>query len=172
MPKFALQHALWLIHVRQMQTVYGKMLVWNTSCNWQYLNTHCDRYGDNRHANMVSHICNRSCTCNCRVDICLCAFMHDDSTQRNVPQPSVGVSELLSRNLLHYCLAQPITVITVAIKGQLAARVSDVDECALSVHNCDTNAICTNTNGSFTCACVRGYSGNGTTAGCQGIHIS
>ncbi|XP_072017210.1 uncharacterized protein [Amphiura filiformis] len=38
-----------------------------------------------------------------------------------------------------------------------------VDECALSTDNCDANAACTNTDGSFTCACNVGYSGDGVT---------
>eukprot|EP00117_Sycon_ciliatum_P022357 scpid935/ scgid0353/ Receptor-type tyrosine-protein phosphatase S; Receptor-type tyrosine-protein phosphatase sigma len=42
----------------------------------------------------------------------------------------------------------------------------DVDECnADGGHNCDSNATCTNTAGSFTCACNTGYSGNGTVCG-------
>ena len=39
--------------------------------------------------------------------------------------------------------------------------LTDVDECVLGVHNCDVNANCTNTVGSFNCSCNMGYSGNG-----------
>jgi len=35
----------------------------------------------------------------------------------------------------------------------------DVDECSLS--KCDANAVCSNTEGSFTCACNIGFSGDG-----------
>ena len=38
---------------------------------------------------------------------------------------------------------------------------SDVDECQDGTHNCDSNALCSNSVGSFTCACFQGYSGNG-----------
>ena len=38
---------------------------------------------------------------------------------------------------------------------------SDVDECALETDNCDVNATCANTIGSFTCACNNGYEGDG-----------
>ena len=37
----------------------------------------------------------------------------------------------------------------------------DEDECALSTHNCDLNATCSNTMGGFTCACNAGYTGDG-----------
>ncbi|HTN92374.1 MAG TPA: FG-GAP-like repeat-containing protein [Sorangium sp.] len=40
---------------------------------------------------------------------------------------------------------------------------TDVNECALGTDNCDANAACTNTAGSFTCACNAGYSGDGVT---------
>ena len=49
---------------------------------------------------------------------------------------------------------------------------SDIDECAVGgTADCDaTNGACTNTVGSFTCACNPGYSGDGKT--CEGAHIS
>uniref|UniRef100_A0A0G4EZ83 EGF-like domain-containing protein n=1 Tax=Chromera velia CCMP2878 TaxID=1169474 RepID=A0A0G4EZ83_9ALVE len=37
----------------------------------------------------------------------------------------------------------------------------DIDECTNSIHDCHTNAACTNSVGSFTCACNNGYSGGG-----------
>ncbi|NPD22211.1 hypothetical protein D7Y27_19240 [Corallococcus sp. AB004] len=39
----------------------------------------------------------------------------------------------------------------------------DVNECAAGTDNCNENATCTNTVGSFTCACNAGYEGNGVT---------
>ena len=43
----------------------------------------------------------------------------------------------------------------------------DIDECATRADNCDTNAICTNSPGSFACTCNHGYTGDGVT--CMGI---
>ena len=38
----------------------------------------------------------------------------------------------------------------------------DIDECTINAHNCDENANCTDTEGSFQCTCFSGYIGNGT----------
>jgi formylglycine-generating enzyme len=49
---------------------------------------------------------------------------------------------------------------------------TDVDECTVNTDNCDTHAKCTNTKGSFTCACNTGYSGSGlicTPRSCVGL---
>ena len=42
---------------------------------------------------------------------------------------------------------------------------AELDECLLKTHDCDANANCTNTVGSFTCKCNRNnhYFGNGKT---------
>lgn len=40
--------------------------------------------------------------------------------------------------------------------------ISDDNECIIGNHDCSPNASCTNTDGSFLCACVMNYTGNGT----------
>ena len=40
--------------------------------------------------------------------------------------------------------------------------VSDINECTTNVHNCDVNSFCNNTDGSYNCTCISGYTGNGT----------
>ena len=46
----------------------------------------------------------------------------------------------------------------------------DIDECAMNTSNCDdTLAECSNTPaGSFTCTCIAGYTGDGSTGTCVG----
>lgn len=44
------------------------------------------------------------------------------------------------------------------------AQCPDVDECGLGLHDCHTHAICTNTDGSFSCHCKKGYIGDGRTS--------
>jgi len=44
---------------------------------------------------------------------------------------------------------------------------SDIDECKEKIFNCDADAVCNNTNGSFICTCKAGYSGDGH--GCADI---
>jgi len=46
----------------------------------------------------------------------------------------------------------------------------DVDECSESSrNNCDSNAECADTVGSFICSCLVGFSGNGTN--CSGKQL-
>lgn len=39
---------------------------------------------------------------------------------------------------------------------------TDIDECANpEANDCETNAVCNNTEGSYSCSCVSGYKGDG-----------
>ncbi|XP_050307632.1 multiple epidermal growth factor-like domains protein 8 [Anthonomus grandis grandis] len=53
----------------------------------------------------------------------------------------------------------------IALTGKEArwayAQCPDVDECGLGLHDCHPQAECTNTDGSFSCHCKKGYIGDG-----------
>ena len=42
----------------------------------------------------------------------------------------------------------------------------DADECTLGTHTCHKHATCSNTDGSYTCQCEVGYTGDGFS--CEG----
>ena len=47
--------------------------------------------------------------------------------------------------------------------------ITDVDECDAATNTCDANAVCENTQGSYTCTCMSGYTGDGKE--CTGIYV-
>ena len=47
---------------------------------------------------------------------------------------------------------------------------SDIDECALRTDNCDANAECTDTDGSFNCTCNPGFEGDGVNCESKPLH--
>ena len=49
---------------------------------------------------------------------------------------------------------------------RLFILILDIDECSTEPSPCDQNADCTNSDGSYSCACKQGFTGNGTT--CEG----
>ena len=52
----------------------------------------------------------------------------------------------------------------------LYTKKIDIDECLTDNGGCNSNAICTNTPGSFNCTCKKGFSGDGFN--CEGIFSS
>ena len=47
----------------------------------------------------------------------------------------------------------------------------DIDECSADSSQCDENADCTNSDGSYSCTCRQGFTGNGTVCGgtCEAV---
>ena len=48
---------------------------------------------------------------------------------------------------------------------------TEVNECLLGQHTCDSNAVCADTFAGFTCTCVDGYSGSGQLRDCEGENL-
>ena len=79
--------------------------------------------------------------------------------------------------MLHCKLPSPVYLVTVNRVAVLLTQCwflgflnatfcysLDFDECATETdNNCDANADCENTIGSFTCACITGFTGDGIT---------
>lgn len=51
-------------------------------------------------------------------------------------------------------------------KHRLDLILTDIDECEEGSNNCDENAVCTNVPGSYECACVGDYIGDGSAGSC------
>ena len=59
-----------------------------------------------------------------------------------------------------YFLTHLIAFLTF-LRNYFPSHSPDIDECSMA-NDCDMeNGICTNTNGSYKCSCVSGYSGDG-----------
>lgn len=57
----------------------------------------------------------------------------------------------------------------VGYDGDGVDTCSDINECESGVNSCHSNAVCANTDGSYTCSCDKeGYRGNGKDE-CDGI---
>ena len=63
------------------------------------------------------------------------------------------------------CLMISWVCIVYVLSGTTQYHPTDIDECAEDTDMCDPNAECTNTIGSYSCACTVGYTGNGTSCG-------
>ena len=70
----------------------------------------------------------------------------------------------------YYSIAQPWLRNSHLYLFQIA--FTDDDECVTGSDNCHDNATCTNTAGSFTCACNTGYSGDGLTCDGKSDNVS
>ena len=55
-----------------------------------------------------------------------------------------------------------ITIIPILLSNHFCYCFVDLDECNSPIgHACDPNALCTNTEGSYVCRCIRGFKGDG-----------
>ena len=56
---------------------------------------------------------------------------------------------------------------THVIDVNIDSALPDIDECSLDLDDCSDNAVCTNTEGSFECMCLPGFTGDGVN--CTGL---
>ena len=68
-------------------------------------------------------------------------------------------------NILEACFDAPLSF-CYCVTSYTSLILLDIDECSNGSHDCDINANCTNTNGSYSCTCKEGYTGKGES--CQG----
>ena len=67
----------------------------------------------------------------------------------------------------HYIVFHLFAKCSLLLVNTISYNSIDINECSTNTHNCDANAACTNTAGSFTCTCNTGYTGNGQS--CTGL---
>ena len=54
-----------------------------------------------------------------------------------------------------------VTKVCYEMRQYVFELISEINECDVGLDNCGVNASCANTDGSFTCSCDTGYSGDG-----------
>lgn len=80
---------------------------------------------------------------------------------RNCTGKTVGKLPLLRKSPVFPAYIRT-DAFTYVFKANVFSPTLDYDECADEDQNeCDPNALCTNTEGSYVCRCLRGYEGDG-----------
>ncbi|KAK3860683.1 hypothetical protein Pcinc_033276 [Petrolisthes cinctipes] len=119
------------------------------------------------------HVCESHRSCESCLEALTCGWCH------SVFNPTIGVCtagdfsdphkadcQTLVEPLLHAAL-ENVTIVGEREENPSTeilwayATCPDVDECKLGLHNCHSNATCTNTHPGFNCTCNKGFRGNG-----------
>eukprot|EP00961_Rhodomonas_salina_P257534 3480218-Rhodomonas_salina.1 len=114
-----------------------------------------------------SQLCSSNSTANCTESL------WTNSTRFNTTNSSLFLSPSLSNSTINNTNASSTYVNTTSALGTCSDGFIltssqpydcvDADECETLSHNCDSNAACSNSNGSFSCTCnLWAYTGNGT----------
>ena len=104
-------------------------------------------HNDQRSPGLISHIAWGTCVQTNQTIVRQLCRMPGKNRNRLTPVITVRYSLLLS-----------------TVRANLLIDIlnfSDLDECGTNSDDCDVNAVCNNTMGSYTCTCKPGYSGDG-----------
>lgn len=91
-------------------------------------------------------------------------------TQLVATAASVSVDLRATGSTVQVCLCQVIGREKLMLPTFL--MYTDINECDRDLDNCDINAECSNTAGSFQCTCSMGYTGTGLMSECSESHAS
>ena len=92
-----------------------------------------------------------------------CLFIENDIVFDENVLWKTGLPRLSSSQLQNLCVLENNNF-------RCAFVFLDDDECATGTHNCNNQALCSNTQGGFKCSCKKGYTGNGVS--CTGELMS
>lgn len=88
-----------------------------------------------------------------------------DCKMDHTPSPPIIFFLASSEVIVKCCLFLPVISLTYIMV--LPLFMPDIDECLSPATNCDLNADCYNSPGSYQCRCRLGYLGNGTQCECK-----
>lgn len=130
--------------------------------------TSVDACGDMRTVNCGTcegvETCAPDNTCTCDT-VAACAALNANCGMVDVTGMCAGTTMITCGSCDAQAMCDMGTNLCACNDGYTGTGVTcaDIDECGTATDNCDANARCTNTPGSFTCTCNSGYMGNGTT---------
>ena len=81
-----------------------------------------------------------------------------------------GMEKFVLVNAIYFVVKSLFSICIIKrLYGHLFIFHTDINECTNGQHTCNLQATCTNTDGSYTCTCIDGYTGDGDI--CFGKHI-
>ena len=82
-------------------------------------------------------------------------FQHNECSDPSKNNCSIITEECVQESLGYHCQCKS------GFQYLENDGCEDIDECKINIHNCNKNAFCKNTFGSFECECKKNYEGDG-----------